>query len=302
MNTDAQIGPLGEDGLKTLLEMAREEGWAPGFHDGRSYFAADPEGFFGAWIDGKLVGGISAVRYGANYGFVGLFIVRPEYRGGNIGLRLAQKAREHLGDRVVGEDGVLAQEKNYHKVFGFDTAHHQLRYKGKAGAFSKSRPGIADDDLPKDHDIVELTRIPSSVIGSFDALYFPGPRAAFLQSWIHSPGHVGKGVLQTRLVRGEEAKTLVGYGVIRPTDQGYRIGPLFARSAIIARELLVGLCAHLDPADDVLWDLPQPNRVACRMATDWGMEVVFETARMYKGPPPPIAPETIFGITTFELG
>jgi GNAT superfamily N-acetyltransferase len=302
MNMEAEIGPLGEEGLKTILEMAREEGWAPGYQDGQCYFAADPEGFFGAWIDGKLAGGISAVRYGANYGFIGLFIVRPEYRGGNIGLKLARKAMEHLGTRVMGEDGVLAQEKNYHKLGGFETAHHQLRYKGKAGAFCQSRPRIAAEDLPKDHTIVEVARIPSGVIGTFDALYFPGPRAAFLQSWIHAPGHVGKAILQTQMVRGHEVKTLVGYGVIRPTDQGYRIGPLFAKSAIGAREILVSLCAHLDPADDVLWDLPQPNRVACRMATDWGMEVVFETVRMYRGTPPNIAPETIFGITTFELG
>lgn len=302
MNTDAEIGPLDEEGLKTLLEMAREEGWAPGFHDGPSYLAADPEGFFGARVDGKLVGGVSAVRYGANYGFIGLLIVRPEHRGGNIGLKLARKAIEHLGTRVMGEDGVLAQEKNYHKLFGFETAHHQLRYKGKAGTLQQERPTIADNDLPRDHAIVELTRIPSGVIGSFDAMYFPGPRAAFLRSWINAPGHVGKGILQTQMVRGHEVKTLVGYGVIRPTDLGNRIGPLFAKSATIARALIADLCAHLGPQEDVLWDIPQPNRVACRMATEWGMEVVFETARMYKGTPPAIAPETIFGITTFELG
>ncbi len=302
MNTDVEIGPLGEEGLKTILEMARLEGWAPGHNDGSCYFAADPEGFFGARVDGKLVGGISAVRYGPNYGFIGLFIVRPEYRSGNIGLKLARKAIEHLGDRVMGEDGVLAQEKNYHKLGGFDTAHHQLRYKGKAGPLKQSRPKIASGDLTGDHAIVELTRIPSGVIASFDGLYFPGPRAAFLQSWINAPGHVGKGILQTLMVRGHEVKTLVGYGVIRPTDQGYRVGPLFAKSATIARALMADLCSRLDNGDEVMWDIPQPNRVACRMALEWGMEVVFETARMYKGKAPTIAPETIFGITTFELG
>lgn len=302
MITQAEIGPLDEEGLKTLLEMARQEGWAPGYQDGPCYFAADPEGFFGARVDGKLVGGISAVRYGANYGFVGLLLVRPEFRGGNIGLKLAQKALEHLGDRVLGEDGVLAQEKNYQRVFGFETAHHQLRHKGKAGTLQQARPTISPDDLPRDHGIIELARIPSGVIESFDALYFPGPRAAFLRSWVRAPGHVGKGILQSQLVRGHEVKTLVGYGVIRPTDQGNRIGPLFAKSATIARALIASLCAHLDPGEDVLWDVPQPNRVACRMAKEWGMEVVFETARMYKGTPPAIAPETIFGITTFELG
>jgi len=30
--------------------------------------------------------------------------------------------------------------------------------------------------------------------------------------------------------------------------------------------------------------------------------VVFETARMYKGPAPQLPVERIFGVTTFELG
>jgi len=29
---------------------------------------------------------------------------------------------------------------------------------------------------------------------------------------------------------------------------------------------------------------------------------VFETARMYKGPPPAIALDTLYGIASFELG
>lgn len=38
------------------------------------------------------------------------------------------------------------------------------------------------------------------------------------------------------------------------------------------------------------------------LATQQGLQPVFETARMYRGPSPSLALELIFGITTFELG
>ena len=72
----------------------RGEGWNPGLHDARAFFAADPGGFLGAFVDGELAGAVSAVRYGAGLGFIGLFIVQPEYRRHLLGVRLGRAALE----------------------------------------------------------------------------------------------------------------------------------------------------------------------------------------------------------------
>ncbi len=42
--------------------------------------------------------------------------------------------------------------------------------------------------------------------------------------------------------------------------------------------------------------------VMLALAQDFGLVPVFETARMYTGPIPPLRLERIFGVTTFELG
>ncbi|CAN5678757.1 hypothetical protein BH11ARM2_BH11ARM2_21040 [soil metagenome] len=41
-----------------------------------------------AILDGEPVGCISAARYGDDLGFIGLYIVRPDYRGRGHGIAL----------------------------------------------------------------------------------------------------------------------------------------------------------------------------------------------------------------------
>jgi len=293
MSEGLAIRPLDLAQVETLIDWAREEGWSPGLKDGACFLAADPHGFFGAFAKDQLIGGIAAVRYGPRFGFIGLLIVHPEFRGGRAGPELAQAAIGHLGERIIGEDGVLAKEKHYHHIYGFETAHRQLRYLGKAGSL-QSGP-IAP--LEAATELVDARKLPAGVLNAFDGLYFPGPRAAFLRQWIHAQGHQAIGCLQ-----GHPVKTLVGYGVIRSTPLGHKIGPLFAKNQAIARAILAKLVEGLAPGDPVIWDIPAPNGLAVRLAKDAGMEVVFETARMYKNGAVSIRPETVYGITSFELG
>lgn len=279
--------------VETLIDWARAEGWSPGAKDGACFLSADPEGFIGAYLDDRLVGGVAAVRYGARFGFIGLLIVHPDFRAEQIGLHLAQAAIEHLGNRTMGEDGVLNQERNYRRIFGFETAHRQQRHLGKAGSLPSGPVGSLDPPT----ELVDAKKLPAGVLNAFDGLYFPGPRAAFLRNWIHALGHKAIGCLQ-----GHPVKTLSGYGVIRPTPLGHKIGPLFAKNQAIATAILAKLIEGLAPTDPVIWDIPQPNALATRIARDAGMEVAFETVRMYKNGSVSIRPETVYGITSFELG
>ena len=49
-------------------------------------------------------------------------------------------------------------------------------------------------------------------------------------------------------------------------------------------------------------DAPENNPAAIELVHRHGMIEVFGCARMYLGPPPDLAHERIFGVTTFELG
>jgi hypothetical protein len=64
-----------EADLPVALEWAAAEGWNPGLHDANCFYAADPEGFFRAELDG------SAVRYVSSFGFLASTSSRPSIAG-----------------------------------------------------------------------------------------------------------------------------------------------------------------------------------------------------------------------------
>ena len=121
-----------EDELGLALDWAAEEGWNPGVFDSVSFIAADADGFFLGECGGEPIGCVSAVRYGERFGFLGLYIVKPQHRGKGFGLKLWRAAMEHFGDRNLGLDGVVAQQQRYTKS-GFKLAWRNIRYQGEGG-------------------------------------------------------------------------------------------------------------------------------------------------------------------------
>src|SRR6266568_5997206 len=128
---DCNIRTLRRGEIQLAIDWAAAEGWNPGLHDARCFHAADPEGFLVAEVDGVPVGCISAVAYGSGFGFIGLYIVVPAWRGRGIGLRLWAAAISRLSGRVIGLDGVPAQQENYRRS-GFTLAWGNVRYAGVA--------------------------------------------------------------------------------------------------------------------------------------------------------------------------
>ena len=271
--------------LDMALDWAAAEGWNPGLDDAEAFFAADPQGFLMGFIGEEPVACISVVAYGPAYGFLGFYICRPEFRGQGHGRALWQAGMARLGSRTIGLDGVVAQQANYTRS-GFALAHRNIRFGGTASAHE-----VADTR------IVEI--VPSRPMGlagsivAYDRVSQPGPRETFLRAWLKPPGR--------RTLAFVEANSICGYGSVRQCRQGYKIGPLFADTAEIAERLFCGLTGRLYGAPITL-DVPEPNAQAVALAKRHGLDPVFETARMYRGPAPALPLERIFGITTFELG
>lgn len=88
------------------------------------------------------------MKYGDSFGFIGLYIVKPEYRGKIYGVKMGRLALKYLKDRNMGVDGVLEKQENY-KAFGFNLAYRNIRYEGKGG-------GIPAENS----DIVTLSSLP----------------------------------------------------------------------------------------------------------------------------------------------
>ncbi|WIO74056.1 GNAT family N-acetyltransferase [Porticoccaceae bacterium LTM1] len=276
--------------VDTLVEWAAVEGWNPGMHDADLFWAADPDAFIAAEIDREMIGGGAITSYNGEFGFMGFFIVKPEYRGQGIGNTLWHARLNRLKGRLrpdaaIGMDGVFNMQSYYAKG-GFVFSHRNLRFRSEIPEASKA-------PQESDPNVVPLASVPFDELLHYDRSCFPAPRSAFLEKWITQDDALALGYVRD----GE----LLGYGVIRRCCEGCKIGPLFADDTAVADALYEQLSAFA-AGGPLFLDVPENNPAAMAFVAERKMIEVFGCARMYVGDFPDLKHERIFGVTTFELG
>lgn len=264
------------------VEWAAIEGWNPGLYDAKIFYNADPNGFFVGLLNNVPIACVSAVAYNAEFGFMGFYVVKPEYRRAGYSLRLYRTALRHLPTQNIGLDGVVEQQENYRKI-GYKMAYRNIRYEGITTQHTSHFPNI-----------FRISDVSLGSLIAYDSKLFPAPRAKFIEEWIDQP----EGAAFAAVIDG----AILGYGVIRKCRIGYKIGPLFADSKEIASQLLCSLTSSVLPNQPFYLDIPDENVRSVELVNDFSMLKVFETARMYSKSFPKIEMDKIFGITSFELG
>ena len=123
--------------MALAADWAAAEGWNPGLADAPCFATVDPQGFLIGELDGAPAATISNVNYSGDFAFLGFYIVRPDLRGRGYGLAIWRAAVAHAGKRVIGLDGVIAQQDNYRKS-GFAFAYRNIRF---GGTLAEARTG-----------------------------------------------------------------------------------------------------------------------------------------------------------------
>ncbi len=282
MSNDFCIKTMSREELDFALELAANEGWNPGLYDTDPFYSTDPNGYLIGYLEDKPIGCISAVSYEMKFGFVGFYIIVPEYRGKGFGIKLWNAAIERLKNHNIGLDGVIQQQDNYKKS-GFKLAYSNIRFE-----FNNSAVASADAN------IVESISLPFDKLKEYDRKYFPAERNNFIKNWLRMPESFSFAYLI-----GDQIK---GYGVIRKCRTGYKIGPLFSENVNIAEKLFLKLCSSVGKDSKIYLDVPEVNEDGMKLAEKYQMDKVFGTARMYTGKFPDLPLKGIFGVTTFELG
>jgi hypothetical protein len=268
--------------VDVAVDWAAAQGWNPGLHDASCFHAADPGGFLIGLLGDEPIATISVVKYGASFGFLGFYIVKPAYRGQGYGIRIWNSGLASLEGRVVGLDGVVDQQENYRKS-GFVPAYRNIRYQGKGIGAANGRA-----------EVVALSTLAFDEVSAYDRQFFPDARAPFLKCWIAQP--------QGRALGFVRNGSLAGYGVLRACRSGYKVGPLFADDPEIAESLFHALQEDVPEDAPVFLDTPAVNAAAVDLAKRHNMTAIFETARMYSGRCPDLPMHRLFGVTSFELG
>ena len=182
--------------IDLAVDWAAAEGWNPGLYDAAAFHAADPGAFLMGYHN-EPIACISATRYGDDFGFLGFYIAHPSVRGQGYGYIVWLAGLQRLTGRIVGLDGVIAQQANYRRS-GFRLAWRNIRYEGSFTDFTAHDPGIT---------LLDASTLPFDRLAAFDRRFFPAPRDAFLALWISLPGHRARVALRD----GE----IVGFAVAR---------------------------------------------------------------------------------------
>ena len=273
------------EGLETLIKWAGEEGWNPGLNDAEVFWKTDPDGYYGYYYNGELIAGGSIVSYDKKFGFMGFFIVKPEYRSHGIGRKLWYQRRNALISRLnkgatIGMDGVIAMQ-HFYKKGGFEIEFRDERHEKKGQKFevNKNISPIEEKDL-------------DSVL-AYDRQCFGFSRQQFLIPWLKQKN--------TKAFKFIKDRKLTGFAIIRKANKGYKVCPLFADNAEVAEELYKA-CLNSVVNEPLYLDIPMINQNAAALIKKYNTCYVFECARMYYGKPPEMEINKVYGITTFELG
>lgn len=264
--------------LEMALGWAQSEGWNPGLSDAPAFFAADPDGFFLAEVDGAPAASISVVNHDDAHAFLGLYICKPEFRGQGIGFQLWEKALQHAGTRSVTLEGVVEQQSNYARS-GFALLGKTVRFSGQVA----SDP--TDSDLASPEDLLVLLKADQIATGH--------ARPRYAEAWFAETD-----TRKTLVIR--EAGKPVAFATFRTCAEGTKIGPLHATTEAQAKRLLA---SNPRTAPGNLYiDVPSTSPALTALVVSLGFVPTFETAKMVRGKPANPGPPKYHALTTLELG
>ncbi|CAI6051858.1 GNAT family N-acetyltransferase [Cohnella sp. JJ-181] len=284
--TGTRIRRLTERDIPFAMALKNIAGWNQTEEDWRGYLAFDPEGCYLAEFGREPAGTMTTIRYGDRFGWIGMVLVHPDYRGRGIATELLQ-----LGIRYLQESGVrcikldaTAMGKKVYVPLGFVEEYDVRRYELscsppasglKVGAISdsasesvyKSGSGYKVEVRPLSGDLLDE-------IAAYDEIVFGASRRAVLDRLSSRDAHYS---LYTRDERG-----ITGYMMAHQGYEAVQIGPWAASDAHTAEMLLTALLSQIGHGK-VFFDLPVPNAEGIELAEKHGFRIQRAFCRMYLG-------------------
>lgn len=292
--SDLIIRPAKASDIPAIVDWARSEEFAPGFGDVDIYRNTDKQGVWVGWLDSTPVGCIAGIKYNNIYGFIGLYIVRPEYRGHGYGHKLWEQALLHLQDvKCIGLEAAPHLITNYAK-WGFKSSSKTIRWQ----LFNPDEEIPARSALDcQDLTVVTGSKIPLEAIKKYDSEREFTARPHFLSQWLeHQSGNV--------IALIDKHSRCYGFARIRPcllpAGEGWRIGPILADTSILAEVLILYLLTEHKGV--ILIDSPQRNSSAQSLLSALGFREISATTRMYKGAHKAVLTQDVYGLACLELG
>jgi predicted N-acetyltransferase YhbS len=250
--------------------------------DLRRYLEVQPDGWFLALEEGKPVGVVGAIDYGA-FAYIGKLGVLPQRQRQGIGRALMQHVIGWLEQRRVPALLLDASQKGY-------PLYTKLNFVEEDRAcFYELTQAMADKPLSPRIAPLQAADLPE--LCAFDAPIFGANRETLLRIALRDfPGRA--------FVARDKLGDISGY-VFRASR---RLGPWVARTPQDAEDLM---CAALTvPIPGVAATIvPEANKDAAEMLKGNGFELIFALSHMRRGSQsPPRQRALVYGQTSFGVG
>lgn len=269
----------------TIVQWMKDEAWDNGINDEIHFFNVDSEGFFIGYLDDKPISCLSIVNFNSDTAHLGHYIVHPDYRGQDWGVKTWHGCFNHLGERFSTLDGMPVQAKNYAE-WGYETDYKTYRYQ-----FIKSKFCC---DLGETVKVTNLT--PENLVDfmEYDKKISGIDRSKLFQNWFSEFNRTGY------LVK-YRSETLGAIG-IRKSIEGYRIGPFYTNDINILETLLLKALEHIPEGTKVTLDVPEFAIDLIEILRKLKAVELFYTLRMFRGQPLQTHKKSIQAIASLELG
>jgi len=277
-----------DEELFTALKWAEEEGWNPGRYDLKAYYALDNSGFLMLTLDDMPIGVILALQYSTNFAFLGILIVKPEYRSLGYGAKLWCEALKKLKNCPSIGLYAVPQQVGRYESDGFIIQHKNDRFE----FIKKEQAHVAS------HGPTTIKSINFDKLNSCDMDYWGFPRGKFYEELLRYND------VHAYAIYDENEKKLYGYGLIRPCLDGYRIGPLYCEDFQSAITLTQVLLSKVPNGSKIFFDVPHINKYAAMFAEFFHCKRVpkKDTYTMFKGIIYNNNAEKCYGIASLEIG
>jgi len=257
-------------------------GWNQTSADWERFLSASPDGCFVAEAEGRVVGTVTTIAYQGRFGWIGMVLVDPEFRGRGIGTRLLNRAIENLDSRSIPTLKLDAtpQGKPIYEKLGFVSEYEVERW-----TLARPARGTTAHTLgpPRLEDVLEL-----------DGEVFGADRSALLRTLVSAAPDF------TLAVR--EHGGLAGYAFGRRGSVADHLGPWTAQQESVACELLDEFLAR-SSRDKIFVDCLKSNPFAKTLLRARGFEFSRPLTRMVRGPNDhPGRPEWLCAVLGPEFG
>jgi GNAT superfamily N-acetyltransferase len=249
-----------------LKEIA---GWNQTKTDWERFLEASKTGCFVAELDGQVCGTATTISFENRFGWVGMVLVDPAFRGRGIGTRLLERTIEYLDALRIPSIKLDAtpQGKPLYEKLGFVLEYEIERW-------TLRRPPVQVTELSGAERFADLQSGLLEHIFETDRELFGADRSVLLKS-VHqeAPDFTAAITVEGRLQ---------GYTLGRRGSFADHLGPWMANDAATARQLMERFLAR-STRDVLIVDYLKSNNVAGPLLRSFGFSFTRPLTRMVRG-------------------